>query len=136
MSEFSSAYDPGVQVSGDDVLSLHRNENLFIGPEWTVATAQRFVEQAAISSYPEATSLPLREALAEFYGVEPANVFVGNGSDEVLSDLLSLLRELTGVKVRVQWSGQVRPGEPQRWIADISRPDECHYQRQGRSGGE
>ena len=92
MSEFSSAYDPGVQVSGDDVLSLHRNENLFIGPEWTVATAQRLVEQAAISSYPEATSLALREALAEFNGVEPANVFVGNGSDEVLSDLLSLLR--------------------------------------------
>ena len=70
MSSFSSGYDPGVQVSGtDDVLSLHRNENLFVGRDWTVDTAQRLIEQAAISSYPESTSLPLREALAEFYGV-------------------------------------------------------------------
>ena len=93
MSQFSSRDDPGVQVTGDDdVLSLHRNENLFVDREWTVETAQRLVEQAAISTYPEATSLPLREALAELYGVETENVFVGNGSDEVLSDLLSLLR--------------------------------------------
>jgi histidinol-phosphate aminotransferase len=92
MSAFSSTYDPGVQTGGDGVLALHRNENLFVGREWTVETAQRLVEAAAISSYPDATSLPLREALAEVYGVDASNVFVGNGSDEVLSDLLGLLR--------------------------------------------
>ncbi len=91
MTDFSAKYDPGVQVDADDVLCLHRNENLFAGPEWTVDAARACVEKAAIASYPDATSLPLREALGELYGVGPERVFVGNGSDEVLADLLSLL---------------------------------------------
>ncbi len=97
MTEFSAKYDPGVEVKGDEVLCLHRNENLFVGPEWTVDTAQRLVAQAAVSSYPDATSRPLREALAEHFGVQPENVFVGNGSDEVLADLLALLRHFFDV---------------------------------------
>ena len=92
MTKFTSTYDPGVQVDDADILSLHRNENLFVGPEWYRDAARALVEQAAISTYPDATSRPLREALAELYEVEPGNVFVGNGSDEVLADLLGLLR--------------------------------------------
>jgi histidinol-phosphate aminotransferase len=88
----TSTYDPGVQVSGENILCLHRNENLFVGRDWTVETAREIVADAAIAEYPEPTSLPLRQALAEVYGVGPENVFVGNGSDEVLSDLLGLLR--------------------------------------------
>lgn len=93
MSEFSSTYDPGVETGPGDVLALHRNENLFIGADWTLETARALVERAAIASYPDATSLPLREALAAFHSVTPGHVFVGNGADEVLSDLLSVLRD-------------------------------------------
>ena len=89
---FGASYDPGVEVGGGQVLSLHRNENLFVGPEWSIETARRLVPAAGVSSYPDATSLPLRIALAEHFGVEPGNIFVGNGSDEVLADLFSLLR--------------------------------------------
>jgi len=89
---FRSTYDPGVEVAGREVLCLHRNENLFVGPEWSIETARRLVPEAAVSSYPDATSAPLRTALGEHYGVGPERVFVGNGSDEVLADLLSLLR--------------------------------------------
>lgn len=92
MSSFDSTYDPGVEVSGEDVLSLHRNENLFVGPEWSIETARRLVPAAGISSYPDSTSGPLRAALGEHYGVGAENVFVGNGSDEVLADLLALQR--------------------------------------------
>ena len=92
MTEFGSSYDPGVQVDSDDMLSLHRNENLFVGRDWTVDAAQQLVEHAHISSYPEATSKDLREAIAELYGVGAENVFVRNGADEVLSDLLGILR--------------------------------------------
>jgi histidinol-phosphate aminotransferase len=92
VTKFSSKYDPGVEAPDTDVLCLHRNENHFVGPDWTVDTARALVESAAIASYPDATSRPLREALAELYGVESENVFIGNGSDEVLADLLSLLR--------------------------------------------
>jgi histidinol-phosphate aminotransferase len=89
---FSSTYDPGVETGPDDVLALHRNENLFVGREWTVDAARELVERAAISSYPDAASLPLREALAELHGVSAGMIFVGNGADEVLSDLLGVLR--------------------------------------------
>ncbi len=85
-------YHPGVEVSGEDWLNLHRNENLLIGPEWTVQAARALVESAAIASYPNATSEKVRAAIAEAYGLGPENIFVGNGSDEVLADLLDLLR--------------------------------------------
>lgn len=92
MSNFSSSYDPGVEAGPDDVLSLHRNENLFVGRDWTVDAARELVERAHIANYPDAASLPLREALAEAYGVSADMIFVGNGADEVLSDLLGVLR--------------------------------------------
>lgn len=35
--------------------------------------------------YPNANSTKLKEAIAKFYGVGVENVFVGNGSDDVLA---------------------------------------------------
>ena len=93
MSNFKSTYDPGVQVSMDDVLCLHRNENLLVGREWAVDAARDLVEQAAISSYPDATCMPLRTAIAGLHGVRAEQVFLGNGADEVLSDLFGVLHE-------------------------------------------
>jgi histidinol-phosphate aminotransferase len=91
VSAFASSYDGGVEANPDDILCLHRNENLFVGRDWTVDAAQQMVASAHIASYPEMTSLVLREALAEHYGVQPGNIFVGNGADEVLSDLFNVL---------------------------------------------
>ncbi|HJM58270.1 MAG TPA: aminotransferase class I/II-fold pyridoxal phosphate-dependent enzyme [Planctomycetota bacterium] len=93
MSDFKSIYDPGVQVSMADVLCLHRNENLLVGRDWAVDAARDLVEQAAISSYPDAACLPLRTAIAELHGVGAEQVFLGNGADEVLSDLFGVLHE-------------------------------------------
>jgi histidinol-phosphate aminotransferase len=92
MKKATAKYDPGAQRYDDDWLCLHRNENLFVGRDWTVETASRMVETASISLFPDSTCRKLREAIAELYGVGPENVFVGNGSDEVLSDLFMLLR--------------------------------------------
>ena len=85
-------YDPGAEISGEGWLCLHRNENLFVSRDWTIDTAKKLVQEAAISTYPGPTCEKLRETIAELYDVNPENVFVGNGSDEVLSDLLGLLR--------------------------------------------
>ena len=86
------AYDPGLQVNEDECLCLHRNENLFVTDEWTVGAARDLAAESAIATYPDPTASELREAIARMYGVGPENVFVGNGSDEVLSDLFGLLR--------------------------------------------
>lgn len=90
--KFTAKYDPGKEISGDDWLTLHRNENLFVGREWTVEAAQHLIAKADLAAYPNPNSEPLRRALAELHGVMPENIFVGNGSDEVLADLLDLLR--------------------------------------------
>jgi histidinol-phosphate aminotransferase len=41
--------------------------------------------------YPDPQSSRLREALAEYHGVAPEQVFVGNGSDEVLAHAFAAL---------------------------------------------
>ena len=38
--EFSSTYDAGPDVAGGEVLCLHRNENLFVGRDWSVEAAR------------------------------------------------------------------------------------------------
>lgn len=91
MKHFRVDYDAGVETGADE-LSLHRNENLFVGPEWTVEAARELVEEARISRYPDPDCTRLREALARHYGVRPSQVFVGNGADEVLADLIAVLR--------------------------------------------
>jgi histidinol-phosphate aminotransferase len=88
----SGTYDPGLQIEGDGWLTLHRNENLFADPDLLDEMARRAIKKVTLSTYPHPTSLVLRERLAELYGVDAENVFVGNGSDEVLSELLRSLR--------------------------------------------
>lgn len=85
-------YDPGLHIAGDGWLALHRNENLFVDQAMLNELAQRALSKVTLSAYPHPTSLLLREKLAELYGVAAENVFVGNGSDEVLSELLRYLR--------------------------------------------
>jgi len=38
-----------------------------------------------------------------------------------IRELLETIGALMGVSPQVRWSGEVRPGEPQRWFADASR---------------
>jgi UDP-glucose 4-epimerase len=46
---------------------------------------------------------------------------VASGTGTSIQQILELLSARLGVDPDVQWSGDVRRGEPQRWIADISR---------------
>ena len=93
----SSKYDPGVQVEGDEFLCLHRNENLLVDAEMMASIARELLDRISIPTYPDAKCGRLRGAIASLYGVSEKNVFVGNGADEVLADLLDLLREEYGV---------------------------------------
>ncbi len=92
MSRIVSVYDPGHEIREQEALALHRNENLFVGPDWTLEAATKAVAEAAIASYPNPSADPVRQAIADLYGVDFENVFVGNGADEVLAYLLASLR--------------------------------------------
>ncbi len=85
-----SPYVPGEQPRIDDLVKLNTNENPF-GPSPRVIEAIRAATDDGLRLYPDPTSLALRETLADYHGVSAGQVFVGNGSDEVLGFLFRAL---------------------------------------------
>ena len=77
-------YVPGEQRAGAGVVKLNTNENPY-PPSPRVMEAIRAVDGDALRRYPDATSRRLREALADYHGLDVSEVFVGNGSDEILA---------------------------------------------------
>lgn len=76
-------YTAGEQPVGKTV-KLNTNENPY-PPSAKVAEALRSFDVARYRLYPQPNADDLRKAIAEYEGVDAENVFVGNGSDEVLS---------------------------------------------------
>lgn len=75
-------YTPGEQPQDQDYLKLNTNESPF-PPSPGVAAAVA-AQCGKLQLYSDPQCAGLRRALAEHYGVKPANIMVGNGSDEVL----------------------------------------------------
>lgn len=75
-------YTPGEQPQDQDYLKLNTNESPF-PPSPGVAAAVA-AQCGKLQLYSDPQCAGLRRALAERYGVKPANIMVGNGSDEVL----------------------------------------------------
>lgn len=76
-------YVPGEQPR-EKLIKLNTNENPY-PPAPGVEAALREYPVDHLRLYPDPQSLALREALAREHGVEVGQVFVGNGSDEVLA---------------------------------------------------
>lgn len=77
-------YVPGEQTESKSVTKLNTNESPF-GPSERVAEAISKCVGEDLRLYPDPRSLALREAIASVEGINSDNVFVGNGSDEVLA---------------------------------------------------
>ena len=82
-----SPYVPGEQPQHDNLCKLNTNENPFPpSPKVGEAIAKVLEQQAdELRLYPAPESNDLRAALAQSYGLDINQVFVGNGSDEVLA---------------------------------------------------
>lgn len=78
-----SPYVPGEQPTGQEFLKLNTNENPY-GPSPRVLAAIAAATDR-LRLYPDPCATALREAIASRYHVKPEEVFVGNGSDEVLA---------------------------------------------------
>jgi histidinol-phosphate aminotransferase len=77
-------YVPGRATTDDGrrVVKLSSNENALGTSE---AARQAFASAAdSLERYPDASGTIVREAIAEKYGLDPARVIYGNGSDEIL----------------------------------------------------
>ena len=78
------AYVPGEQPADTEYIKLNTNESPY-PPEPGVISAVSENEIEKLRLYPNPPGVRLIGALAEFYGVQPENVIIGNGSDELLA---------------------------------------------------
>lgn len=77
-------YVPGEQPKLAKLVKLNTNENPY-GPSPLALEAMRAQLSDDLRLYPDPNSDLLKQAVATYYGVQTAQVFVGNGSDEVLA---------------------------------------------------
>ncbi len=79
-----TAYTPGEQPLGVKYIKLNTNESPY-PPSPSVLASIGKSELADLRLYSDPDCRGLKKALAEFYGVENDEVFVSNGSDDILN---------------------------------------------------
>jgi histidinol-phosphate aminotransferase len=85
-------YVPGEQPKLSKLVKLNTNENPY-GPSPKVLAAIAAETGESLKLYPDPNSDLFKRAVAKFFAVNTASVFVGNGSDEVLAHVfLGLLK--------------------------------------------
>jgi histidinol-phosphate aminotransferase len=79
-------YVPGEQPKVANLVKLNTNENPY-GPSPKAIEAMHAELGDALRLYPDPNSDLLKQAVADYYGVQTQQVFLGNGSDEVLAHI-------------------------------------------------
>ena len=77
-------YVAGSQPSGENLIKLNTNENAY-GPSPKVAEVFSQFDVHQLRKYSTLDQKSLRIALAKQHGLEPDQIIVGNGSDDILS---------------------------------------------------
>ncbi|WP_439626547.1 histidinol-phosphate transaminase [Shinella sp.] len=77
-------YVAGEQPRIQNLTKLNTNENPY-GPSPKAIAAMQAAVADSLKLYPDPSALALRQSIARFYDVDADQVFVGNGSDEVLA---------------------------------------------------
>lgn len=83
-------YVPGEQPKLQNLVKLNTNENPY-GPSPKVIAALQAEAADSLRLYPDPDSSRLKAAIADYHGLQPSQVFVGNGSDEVLAHVFQAL---------------------------------------------
>ena len=78
------AYTPGEQPQDMEYVKLNTNESPF-PPSPEVIAAVSAAEEGKLNLYPDPECKRLRKKLAALYGVGEENVFLSNGSDDILN---------------------------------------------------
>lgn len=85
-----SPYVPGEQPRIPGLIKLNTNESPF-GPSPRALAAIATAATDSLRLYPDPEATELRQTLAAYHGLDPSQVFVGNGSDEVLAHAFAAL---------------------------------------------
>lgn len=70
------------------VIKLDANENPFTFPQELASRIGDLAAADLLSRYPDGSAIELRRRIAEYAGVQPEQIMVGNGSDELILNLL------------------------------------------------
>ncbi len=85
-----STYRPFDYTSASpDIVRLDANESAYPLEREELEAFQAEVERLPFHRYPEVSGRPLREALAARWKVEPGQILLGNGSDEIIAILMT-----------------------------------------------
>jgi histidinol-phosphate aminotransferase len=84
LADTLTPYVPGELPEGPDIIKLNTNENPYPPSPKVIEAMSRAVNED-LRLYPDPESSSLRRAIAKRHNVGPDQVFVGNGSDEVLA---------------------------------------------------
>ena len=84
-----SPYVPGEQPRQDGIIKLNTNENPYPPSPRVKAAIAAAADRLRL--YPDPRATALREAIAARHAVAPEEVFVGNGSDEILAHTFQAL---------------------------------------------
>jgi histidinol-phosphate aminotransferase len=86
-------YVPGEQPKLANLVKLNTNENPY-GPSPRALAAIREATGESLKLYPDPNAEQLKLAIGKYHGIGTRNIFVGNGSDEVLAHVfLGLLKQ-------------------------------------------
>lgn len=77
-------YEAGEQPKNQNLIKLNTNENPYDPGEKVKEAIQNF-DVSKLPLYPNPDADDLKHALADYYGIKDEQVFLGNGSDEVLA---------------------------------------------------
>ncbi|MBR6258288.1 MAG: histidinol-phosphate transaminase [Lachnospiraceae bacterium] len=77
-------YVPGEQPKNNNIIKLNTNENPY-PPSPLAAEAIRDYDAGQLRKYPDTNATALVDELSKNYGLKDENIFVGIGSDDVLS---------------------------------------------------
>lgn len=78
-------YIPGEQPKVDGLIKLNTNENPYPPAPGVAQLLQQSATAETLRLYPDPNSQSLKDAITEHLGLKPGQVFVGNGSDDVLA---------------------------------------------------
>ena len=135
------AYTPGEQPKAKNVVKLNTNENPY-PPSPKCAAVLKAFDLDRLRRYPDPEFTELRRELAKLNRTHPENIFIGNGSDEVLAlaakafvenderigsldPSYSLYKTLAAIR-DVQWTGvdfrcrRTKEGRPSTVDLDLS----------------
>ncbi|MBY0446064.1 MAG: aminotransferase class I/II-fold pyridoxal phosphate-dependent enzyme, partial [Burkholderiales bacterium] len=83
-------YVPGEQPKLTNLIKLNTNENPY-GPSPKVLQAMQGELADTLRLYPDPNGDHLKTTIAAYHGVDKSQVFLGNGSDEVLAHAFAAL---------------------------------------------